>query len=313
MGFIDIFLKKDSKDILAKDIELFVSRKIEESLNLEYKDIKAYENFDELSKDVSAFANSEGGLLILGIGQEKKGQKIFPTEMTWGDESLSKERLENNLTGKIHPRIEGLKIVPIRKNNSVIFLLDIPQSENPPHMAFDKRYYRRLNFGNSPMEHYEVSDFFGRRKKSCLNLTVEVTEVDVKDSTYELKIRLFLQNLGKAIAKYTQLTASFLNLEILGFDGSFQRIDNLREGVPSIQFIDLINVFHPTGGKARIGEITLRIKDSLEKAIIIYDMVAENMDLIKKDLTFDKVDLENAKTARKLGQRTFLTMENLRL
>ncbi len=309
MGFIEIFFKKDSKDILAKDVELFVSRKIEENLNLEYKDIKAYDNFDELSKDVSAFANSEGGLLILGVGQEKKRPKIFPTEITWGDEFLSKERLENNLTGKIHPRIEGLKIVPIRKNNSVIFLLDIPQSENPPHMAFDKRYYRRLNFGNSPMEHYEVSDFFGRRRKPCLSLIVQLTEIDVKDSTYQLKIRLFLQNSGKAIAKYTQLTASFLNLEILGFDGSFQRIDDLREGVPSIQFIDLINVFHPTGSKARIGEITLKIKDSLEKAIITYDIVAENMDQIKKDLTFDKVDLENAKTARKLGQRMFLTEE----
>jgi hypothetical protein len=309
MGFIEIFFKKDSKDILAKDVELFVSRKIEESLNLEYKDIKAYENFDELSKDVSAFANSEGGLLILGVGQEKKGPKIFPTEITWGDEFLSKERLENNLTGKIHPRIEGLKIVPIRKNNSVIFLLDIPQSENPPHMAFDKRYYRRLNFGNSPMEHYEVSDFFGRRRKPCLNLIVELTEVDVKDSTYQLKIRLFLQNSGKAIAKYIQLTASFFNLEILESDVSFQRIDDLREGVPSIQFVEPINVFHPTGARVRIGDITLKIKDSLEKAIIIYDIVAENMDLIKKDLTFDKVDLENAKIAGKLGQRMFLTEE----
>jgi len=309
MGFIEIFFKKDSKDILAKDVELFVSRKIEESLNLEYKDIKAYDNFDELSKDVSAFANSEGGLLILGVGQEKKRPKIFPTEITWGDEFLSKERLENNLTGKIHPRIEGLKIVPIRKNNSVIFLLDIPQSENPPHMAFDKRYHRRLNFGNSPMEHYEVSDFFGRRRKPCLSLIVQLTEIDVKDSTYQLKIRLFLQNSGKAIAKYIQLTASFFNLEILGFTGPFDRIDDLREGVPSIQFVELINVFHPTGAKVRIGDITLKIKDSLEKAIITYDIVAENMDQIKKDLTFDKVDLENAKIAGKLGQRMFLTEE----
>jgi hypothetical protein len=309
VGFIEIFLKKDWKDILAKDIELFVSRKIEESLNLEYKDIKAYENFNELSKDVSAFANSEGGLLILGVGQEKKGQKIFPTEITWGDESLSKERLENSLTGKIHPRIEGLRIVPIRKNDSVIFLLDIPQSENPPHMAFDKRYYRRLNFGNYPMEHYEVSDLFGRRRKPWLNLIVQVMEVEVKDSTYQLQIRLFLQNLGKAIARYTQLTASFYNLEIRGFDPSFQRIDDLREGVPSIQFIDLIGVFHPTDVKTKIGDITLKMKDCLESAIIVYDIVAENMDLIKKDLTFDKVDLENAKIAKKLGHPVFLPEE----
>jgi hypothetical protein len=309
MGFIEIFLKKDSKDINAEDVELFVSRKIEESLNLDYKDIKAYEHFDDLSKDLSAFANSEGGLLMLGVGQEKKGQKIFPTEITWGDESLSKERLENSLTGKIHPRIEGLRIVPIRKNNSVIFLLDIPQSQNPPHMAFDKRYYRRLNFGNCPMEHYEVSDFFGRRRKPQLSLIVQVMEVDVKDSTYQLKIRLNLQNLGKAIARYTQLTASFYNLEILDQHGDFLRIDDLREGVPSIQFTDLVGVFYPTGRGTRIGEITLKMRDSLESAIITYDIVAENMDLITKTLTFDKVELENAKIEKKLGHPVFLLEE----
>jgi len=151
MGFIETFLKKDVGEVTKKDIEAFVSRKIEENLNLDYKDIRAFHDFDELSKDVSAFANSSGGLLILGISEEiKKGNrvlKILPKEITWGDETLSKEQLEDNLNSKIQPRINGLRIIPVREGNGslrIIFLIDIPQSDNPPHMASSNKYYKML-------------------------------------------------------------------------------------------------------------------------------------------------------------------------
>ncbi len=168
MSFIENFLKKDAKEVTKEDIEAFISRKIEESVNLDYKDIRAFHDFDELSKDVSAFANSEGGLLILGINEERirKGSKnlrILPKEVTWGEETFSKEQLEDNLTAKIHPCINGLRIIPVREGNSskrVIFLIDIPKSDNPPHMASDNKYYKRLNFKKQPMEHYEIANLF---------------------------------------------------------------------------------------------------------------------------------------------------------
>lgn len=164
MGFIEDFFRKKPKEITNEDLKAFLTRKIEENLNLDYKAIQAYYDFDKLSKDVSAFANSEGGLLILGMSQDeiKKGKvvvKVLPKELTWGEEILSKETLEDNLVGKIQPRIDGIKIQPVREGNGsmrVIFLIDIPQSKSRPHMASDKRYYKRLNFRKKPMEHFEI-------------------------------------------------------------------------------------------------------------------------------------------------------------
>ena len=54
-----------------EDINNFISNKIEENLNLDYKASDALQRNDkktnEISKDVSAFANSDGGLIIYGI------------------------------------------------------------------------------------------------------------------------------------------------------------------------------------------------------------------------------------------------------
>ena len=167
MVFIEMFLRKDAGQVTREDVEAFVSRRVEENPNLDYKDIRSYFDFDELSKDVSAFANSEGGLIILGVSEDtvKKGEeivKIYPKEITWGDETHSKERLEDHLISKIRPRINGLRIQPIREGEDslkVIFLIDVPQSDNRPHMSSDNRYWKRLNFRKTPMEHSEVADF----------------------------------------------------------------------------------------------------------------------------------------------------------
>ena len=178
MSFIKRFLGKDPFNpnlrITAKDITTFIHQEmpIEENSNLDYKAIPTKDiNFDELAKDVSAFANSEGGLLIFDVSEKaetdpKTGKivRIYPGEITWKESSFKKEVIEQHLVGKIHHPIEDLLLVPVRKSSqdpSVIFLIDVPRSNNAPHMATPyNKYYKRLNFENLPMDHYEVQNLF---------------------------------------------------------------------------------------------------------------------------------------------------------
>ena len=64
----------DSK-MKIEDINNFISNKIEENLNLDYKASDALQRNDkktnEISKDVSAFANSDVGLIIYGIKEDE--------------------------------------------------------------------------------------------------------------------------------------------------------------------------------------------------------------------------------------------------
>lgn len=316
MGFIEDIFRKKPEGISEKDVEDFVSRKIEEHTSLDYKNIRAFGDFEELSKDVSALANSAGGLMVLGISEDrikenKEAIKIFPKEITWGDKHLSKEKLEDNLIGKIRPKILGLRIIPIRRSDGlVIFLIDIPQSENPPHMASDNRYYRRLNFRRVPMEHYEIADLFGKRRKPLLNLIPELKDVKIQDSVYQFNVRLLIANIGKAIARHAQLAISFFNLEIISIKGDFHRIDYLRKNTPSIQYGEHISVFYPTDKRRNaIGDITLIVKNNDKPITIDYDLIAEDMELKENQFRFGIKELEKGKQMIEQGQKPIFIQE----
>jgi hypothetical protein len=166
MGFIELFFR-GKKELNSEDIDRFISQKIEENTKLDYKDIRAYHNADDLATHISSFANSEGGLIILGISQDEiedeKGKitKVYPKEPTWGEVSLDKESMENKLITRIKPPITNLLIKPVRnEKDEVIFLIDIPKSDFAPHMAPDHKYHKRINFRIHAMDHYEVANLF---------------------------------------------------------------------------------------------------------------------------------------------------------
>lgn len=177
---------------------------------------------------------------------------------------------------------------------NVIFLIDIPQSDNPPHMASDNRYYRRLNFRRVPMEHYEVSDFFGRRKRPLLSLQMRFMSVIIENSEYRFTLRFFIQNKGNTVAEHSRLTASFGNLEIIKMPNNFQRLDFLR-GHPSIQFDEHISVFYPMRKFTNIGDVELKVINKDDKIILSYDLIAEDMELFEDVYNFDVNLLQRAK------------------
>lgn len=159
MVFIEKYFGKKPVEVTESDIEAFVRKNLEESATLEYKDIRKLTEGGDLSKVISAFANTLGGLLILGIEKSDVAPHL-PGKITWGDSSYKKERLENTIMDNIHPRIEPPLIVPIRnRNDEQIFLVEVKPSVSPPHQASDFKYYKRWNFSSVPMRHQEVMSY----------------------------------------------------------------------------------------------------------------------------------------------------------
>lgn len=218
-------------------VALLIFNQVEESLSLEYKAAAALQRDDskraDITKDVSAMANSAGGTLIYGIREPAEKTKAhFPEAIDPVERGqASKEWLENVIQ-TIRPRIEGLAIHPVPipgEPERVVYVVEIPQSSTA-HQAADFRYYRRYNFMCVPMQDYEIRDVMARRQHPHIEIVCErITrseevslggvagfrgETRTEEHPY---IRAFAFNQGRKVAHYVKtriyLPVGILNLE----------------------------------------------------------------------------------------------------
>lgn len=201
-------------DILSLDnytietLHYLIDNEMEENVHLDYKDGKALKTDDkgknEITKDVSSFANSDGGIIVYGL-TEKDHKPVSLS--TFDGNAFTKERLEQ-IISNIQPHIKGLKIYPIRLDGNVsqsIYVVWIPRSSNAPHMATDHKYYKRTNFQSIAMEEYEVRDLFYRADKPELDVDVCVCkcinerEVRYDDDSYIFKFFIGVTNIGRKL------------------------------------------------------------------------------------------------------------------
>lgn len=163
----------NSKDQLAMDapetleeIRKLILNQVPESVHLDYKRSDALDpsRIGDIAKDISSFANSDGGVIIYGVIERNQ----LPLEIDEGVEhkKFSRERLEQVIQSNIAPKIEGILIVeiPVALQRSV-YSVRVPKSYRGPHQASDKRYYKRFNFMSVPMEDYEINDVRSRRRR----------------------------------------------------------------------------------------------------------------------------------------------------
>lgn len=198
----------------VEEINNLITNQAEETIHLEFKRGDALKKEEkskrEIAKDVSAFANSDGGIIIYGI--EEVNNKAHSLKFVNGKE-IPKEWLEQIIDSSIQRRIEGLTIDVIRYNGEVeksIYVVKIPRSSNAPHQA-NKRYYKRHNFLSSEMDEYEIRDLYNR--VSATNLKIATPNLICKNGAtqggkylfYTIDINFDIQNLSNSIERFYKL------------------------------------------------------------------------------------------------------------
>lgn len=194
-------------DWIEADIQDLIINQRQESLELDYKACAALARTDpkkmELSKDVSAFANSSGGTIIYGV--HEKDHVPMGIDVGYDQNDVSKEWLEQVINSGIQRRIDGIRINPVRLSSApgrVLYVISIPQSMRAPHMASDKRFYKRFNFSSVPMEEYEVRDV-GRRTEAP-DLKIELRMV-VPVMYPLVNIGIFITNMAPEPATHAMI------------------------------------------------------------------------------------------------------------
>jgi hypothetical protein len=147
------------------ELNSLVANKVQENIQLEYKASAALSKASksEIAKDASAFANSDGGVLVYGVAED---QNHDPDRLDGGaDHALfSGEWIEQVLQSNISPRLDGVEIAPIRASAThSYYAVKIPKTFRGPHQERGaKKYYKRFGYNIQAMEDYEIADVRNR-------------------------------------------------------------------------------------------------------------------------------------------------------
>ena len=115
----------------------------------------------EMRRDVAAFANAEGGIIVIGLDEdgEARATEFRPVP----NAEQNSDRLLKLCLQHIHDRIPGLRAQPVRVGNGDAIIVYIPRSYRRPHMvAYESstEFVSRHERKNLPMSLAEIRTAF---------------------------------------------------------------------------------------------------------------------------------------------------------
>lgn len=160
-----IFDHKPTSRITAEEVDAAVQGKIPEDAFLDYK-ARPYPHdaagVHELLKDVSAFANAQGGYLIIGVGPDGSDPRLPGGYVSVTDAERERQWMIDHCLEKIEPRLPDLDIRSLEVRNSIVLLCRVPESGQKPHCARPDRehhyFWRRYDDDNRLMSVAEIRE-----------------------------------------------------------------------------------------------------------------------------------------------------------
>jgi hypothetical protein len=135
----------------------------------------------QLTEDVSAFANTEGGVIVIGIKESKNGRKSVGSAIDEGVDPaiMPPERLEQLITANISPQILGLVVRPIQlsgvKSGRVAYVIFVPKGVTAYQARREHKYFGRTEFAAIPLEDYVIRLLMNRGRSA--RAIIELDEV----------------------------------------------------------------------------------------------------------------------------------------
>lgn len=182
MSFSKQYFDNELTDLTSQDLIKFFESKQIESIHLEFKQYNPRANQDLfyfILPGITAFLNSEGGLLIFGAPkptQENK-KEFYQGELTPfpPDFIPDKDTIIRKISDNIRSMPLGIKFHLVEFDSGLVAVFEVPQSQIKPHQ-FNDRYLVRLDGQNKPAPHYLIEALFKQVKMADIRSFIKVTK-----------------------------------------------------------------------------------------------------------------------------------------
>jgi len=189
------------------DLQALIDEQEPETLHLDFKESPTNPSANQirerdalLAKALSGFANSDGGVLILGVADN-------PRELRPIQDLVAFDQRVNELLSRVvsFPVLgaETRRIDARAGGGSGYLVVLIPASDLAPHRSQkDHRYYFRTGDSFLPMEHWQVADAFGRRHRPVLHLHIRLGTARQGERVSEILAWVGVKNVGRGLARF---------------------------------------------------------------------------------------------------------------
>jgi len=196
-------------------LESLIINRIEENIHLDYKE--KIGNNAEIAKDISSFANSNGGNIIYGIREVNNK----PTEIIPINQPNLREKFDLIARNGIDPSLD-MRIYPIDvkvdDTEGQVFLIYVPKRYPILHQAIKRgKYYKRTEFTSSPMSNFEIETAF----KLVYNFEERINSIyqkrinELNNGEYHINIPNQTKIIIHLISIDTLISSKSFDLEIL--------------------------------------------------------------------------------------------------
>lgn len=224
--YITKFFNKNPEELNIEDLKNFFYVRQDENSTLEFKSGEV--EIDDLYKEVTAFLNTEGGMMIVGAPREtkdKNGKRIVcycQGNLTFS-KFISKDWLNQKLFSNITPSPTDIYIKEFITEHGNVFIIDVPQSLYPPHQSnCDGRYYIRIDNEAKPAPHGLVQALFDKRRRPKLRAQIK------RNGLNELidEIRFSIHNDSEIPADKVAYIVDVFNIESVDGNSRFREVED---------------------------------------------------------------------------------------
>ena len=165
-----------------RDIEKFLSESGDENFFFEFKSDD--EEPKKLIKEISAFANTYGGYILLGVNDDKT---------IGGCKKWTEQRIHITIHDSITP-IPNFDVKKLTSKEKHIFVIKIEEGATPPYITNRGDIYERVSSGSFPIkESIKLDQLYQKRKDELIRIKniIELPSLEI-DSNFPQNVFAYL-------------------------------------------------------------------------------------------------------------------------